>query len=403
MKYKLVIVFLSRCFRLRRKIGIPSTLINIIIISGLFVTLATISFAAVDTVKKKYPKSAIPSALSIPRAPLLSPVAPQAENKIKELTTKRPAVDSNFKVGGQIFFRWQKYLLNGTVPNNFDIDRAYFEVFKKLDRGAMARVTLDAARIQGASRQNLFDYLKYAYFEMPLNRSTDMLNVNAKLGMQQTIWIDWVDKILGLRWIAKSLADNENVMSSSDLGASAYGKLNLYNWPAIEYQAAVMNGTGYATNESDANKSLSFRLSSTLLENPQAGKFILGAYTNHESVNSSFDLSAGNRQSGIGIGFKHELRDIFFEYLTGTKSNANISGYSIGGVFKVLWPDLQVFARADNYDPDTATDNDTREKSFYGLIYDWSKDIRLSADVQNARVGDGAVTSAFYLHSMVNF
>jgi len=140
-----------------------------------------------------------------------------------------------------------------------------------------------------------------------------------------------------------------------------------------------------------------------LLENPQLSNFILGAYTNSESVNSTFNLGAGNHQAGIGIGFKHELRDIFFEYVTGTKSNANISGYSIGGVFKVLWPDLQIFARVDSYDPDTSINNDTREKTFYGVIFDWSKDIRLSADVQNAKVGDGAVTSAFYLHSMVNF
>ncbi|MFA5887060.1 MAG: hypothetical protein WC863_04825 [Patescibacteria group bacterium] len=376
---------------------------KLVIVFLLLVSSSVVSFAADDTVKKKIPKSAIPSALNVPRAPMSSPVIPQAGNQPSALTTKRPAADSSFKVGGQIFFRWQKYLLNGTVPNNFDIDRAYFEVFKKLERGAVARVTLDAARIPGAARQNLFDYLKYAYFEMPLNRSTDMVNVNAKLGMQQTIWIDWTDKMLSLRWIAKSLTDNENIMSSSDLGVSAYGKINLYNWPAIEYQASAMNGTGYATAETDSSKSLSLRLNSTLLENPQVGKFILGAYSNSESVNSTFNLGAGNHQAGIGIGFKHELRDIFFEYVTGTKSNASISGYSIGGVFKVLWPDLQIFARADSYDPDTSIDNDTREKTFYGVIYDWSKDIRLSADVQNAKVGNGAVTSAFYLHSLVNF
>ena len=369
----------------------------------LLITLASVSFAAVDTVKKKYPKSAIPSALSNPSASFLSPVIPQTENKTKELAVKRPAVDNSFKVGGQIFFRWQKYLQNGTVPNNFDIDRAYFDIGKKLDRGAYGRLTLDAARIPGISRQNLFDYLKYAYVEMPLNRSSDPLFVAAKLGLHQTVWIDWAEKMLEIRFIAKTLTDNENILSSSDLGASAFGKLSIPAWPAIEYQASVMNGTGYATNESDANKSLSLRLNSTLLENEQLGKFILAAYTNKESIGSSFDLAAGSQQSGIGIGFKHELRNIFFEYIAGTKNNANISGYSIGGVFRVLWPDLQIFARADSYDPDTATDNDTREKSFYGLIYDWSKEVRLSADVQNARVGNGALTSAFYLHSMVNF
>jgi len=51
---------------------------------------------------------------------------------LKNSIAKVSSDNSDAKVGGLIFFRWQKYLLNGTAstPNNFDIDRAYIDIKK---------------------------------------------------------------------------------------------------------------------------------------------------------------------------------------------------------------------------------------------------------------------------------
>src|SRR3989339_794884 len=154
-------------------------------------------------------KPVIAPALRIPQEKVYPAAPPAASPKL--LAAEKAAEPKELKVGATIYFRWQKYLQNGgSAVNNFDLDRAYIDFRKEMDKGATGRLTLDISRIPGASKQNLFDYIKYAYVEMPLGMT------NLKLGLQQTVWIDWADKLLNLRWIAKSLIDNEGVMSSAD-------------------------------------------------------------------------------------------------------------------------------------------------------------------------------------------
>lgn len=309
--------------------------------------------------------------------------------------------NSDAKVGATIFFRWQKYLQNGTAatPNNFDIDRAYLDFKKPLSGGASARVTLDVARITGAARQNLFDYLKYAYVELPLDVSSAQVvpwELTAKLGLQHTVWIDWVDKIMDIRFIAKNMFDNEGIMSSSDFGAGVLGKVSLAGLPEVEYHATVINGSGYSTSEGDSKKDLGLRVNSTVADLGEMGKIVVGALANIKGA-STGDLGGTTRQASLLAAWKTENSVLYGEYLKGTK----INGLSIGGKYQPL-PGIWAFYRLDNYDPNAAASGDDRNKSFYGVIYEWSKDVKLSADVQTARTGSGSTTSIFYFHSLVS-
>ncbi|MBI5701572.1 hypothetical protein HZC34_07030 [Candidatus Saganbacteria bacterium] len=165
--------------------------------------------------------------------------------------------NSDMKVSSTLFFRFQKYLSNGasTTPNNFDVERAYLDFKKKLDWGASARVTLDISRLDTAKvdtdkkSQHLFDYLKYAYVEMPINIPSYLqvvpVTLTAKLGLQHTVWIDWMDKVMELRYIAKTIVDNEGIMSSADFGIGATGKVAVLGVPEVEYHATLINGSGY--------------------------------------------------------------------------------------------------------------------------------------------------------------
>ena len=317
------------------------------------------------------------------------------------------------KVGGVIFFQWSKYTQGGTskTPNNFDVTRAYLDVKKKLDWNASMRMTLDVARITGATRQNLFDYLKYAYVEMPLNVSSLQVvpfSMTAKVGLQHTVWIDWADKILNLRYIAKSIVDNEGLMSSSDFGLGGLGTVSIAGLPDIEYQATLLNGTGYATNESDSKKAMAMRVNANVYQDSIGGKILLGSYINIEAMKASLDCSSSNNQGGIELAYKHELGAANIEYITGSKSNKKILGTSIGGVYNVgtalgFLPNLSVFARFDNYDPNTTGANDDKKKTFYGVTYDWGKDVRLALDQQTSQTGSGAITSIMYLQSSITF
>jgi hypothetical protein len=79
-----------------------------------------------------------------------------AVSTLKQQIDKVSADNGDAKVGGQIFFRWQKYLTNSTTPNNFDVERAYIDVKNKIG-SASSRVTLDVVRLSTDTRKNLFD------------------------------------------------------------------------------------------------------------------------------------------------------------------------------------------------------------------------------------------------------
>ena len=385
---------------------------------------------------KKTPAPALTPTIAPAEAPRTEEdrVADLKEETNKALTTlkndleKVKADNSDTKVGGALFFRWQKYTQNGgTNVNNFDVDRAYLDFKKKLDWGANVRVTLDVARLlttttvakgsagetvtANSSTQQFFDYLKYAYVEMPLNVSALQVvpwDLTAKIGLQHTAWIDWADKILNLRYVAKSLLDNEGVMSSADFGIGGWGKVSLMGLPDIEYQGTVLNGTGYKAAENDSKKAMAMRVNTTAYDAGDNGKVIVGAMVNAEGLNSSLDPSTSNKQGAFELAYKHDLGAANFEYVTGSHSNKKIGGSSIGGIFNVgtalnFLPNLNVFARVDNYDPDTNAANNEIARTFYGVTYDWGKDIKLALDQQTAKTGSGAQTAIMYLHTSVTF
>jgi hypothetical protein len=317
---------------------------------------------------------------------------------LKEQVDKVKSDNKDAKVGATIFFRWQN-AENSSTPNNFDVDRAYVDIRKKLDGGASGRVTLDVKRITGTTSGNLFDYLKYAYVELPLNVSAVQLvpfDLTAKVGLQHTAWIDWADKIMDQRYIYKGLIDNEGVMSSSDFGLAVLGKVSVAGLPEIEYQGTLINGSGYATNEANKQKDVGLRLSSTVYDAGEMGKVIVGALANVKNFWTD-DLDGATRQIDLLAAWKADNGVVYAEYLRGT----GISGYSAGGKYMFL-PGTWAFARATNYDPDTTKASNEINRNFYGLTYDWSNDVKLAADVQTAQTGNGAVASTFYLHSLVS-
>ncbi len=336
---------------------------------------------------------------------------------LKSQLDKVKSDNSDAKVSGTLFFRWQKYISQNTAtaPNNFDIDRAYIDVKKNLAGDASMRFTLDVSRLDttkldtNKKSQNLFEFLKYAYVDLPVaipaNLQVVPASLSLRLGQQTTAWIDWADKMLGQRWIAKSLLDNEGVMSSADLGVGALGTVTLAGLP-VDYQATAVNGSGYKAAETDAKKSLGLRLTSTVVDSPDYGKLIASAFYNEDGVTSS-NLAGGNSFMAAELGLKNDTLTVYYEYLNGTLST-NINGYSTGLLYNVM-PRWNAFCRFDRYDPNVFKANDQIDRTFYGITFDWTKDVKIAADVQNAIYGSaassnaGMTNSVFYLHTLVNF
>ncbi|MFA5103631.1 MAG: hypothetical protein WC527_00400 [Candidatus Margulisiibacteriota bacterium] len=317
------------------------------------------------------------------------------------------------KIGGVIRFDWTKGLNNNTsVPyNKFDISRAYLDFKKKLGAGASVRVTLDVARISGASAQNLFDYLKYAYVDLPVDIPSSMqaipFSLTAKVGLQQTCWIDWSGKIWRFENILKAYSDiNKNsIGSSSDFGLGATGKFSLPAMPEIEYHATALNGQGYAKAEADSAKDVAIRLNSDIAQT-DAGTVVLGGYVGVKNGLFSNSTTHQSTQSGLLLGLKNaDYGNVYFEYQNDQKSNKPVNGYSIGGF---IYPTKAIvpggfLARYDMYDTDTNASNNETKTTVFGAFYDWGKDVTVSVDITSIQTGSGTENKTLALRSQTVF
>lgn len=317
------------------------------------------------------------------------------------------------KAGGVIRFDWTKGLDNNTSApyNKFDISRTYLDFKKKLGAGASARVTLDVARISGAASQNLFDYLKYAYVDLPVDIPASMqvipFSLTAKMGLQHTCWIDWSGKMWRFENILKAYSDvNKNsIGSSADFGLGAAGKFTLPSMPEIEYHATVLNGQGYAKAEADSAKDVAIRLNSDVWKS-DIGTVVLGGYVGVKNGLFSNPTTHQSTQSGLLLGLKNDnYGNVYIQYQNDQKSNKPVNGYSIGGF---IYPAKEVvpggfLARYDMYDTDTnAADNEVKT-AVLGAFYDWGKDVTVSLDLTSSQTGTAAEKKVAALRSEIKF
>lgn len=333
---------------------------------------------------------------------------------IAELKNQLEAVkkdNSDARVSGVIRTQWTKGLDNNTVnPNSFDVTRAYITVRRKLAWDAQARITLDVDRISaaGSTRQNLFDYIKYAYVDLPVNipQSVIPVTLTAKFGLQHTCWIDWAGKIWRFENVRAAFADvhRNSISSSADFGLGAAGKITLPVIPEIEYHATLLNGAGYRSAETNAAKDLAIRLNSDVFKS-DFGTIIVGFYIGEKD--SLFNKgTAKTTQSGGLIALKNDdYGNIYYEVQSDQRNNKPVSGYSIGGFIypiKELVPG-GLLARYDMYDTDTTTPNNETTTSVMGLFYDWGKDVTLSLDLTSSKTGTAAELKTVGLRAQINF
>lgn len=379
------------------------------------INLASSSFAAQTYVKKTKAKSLKKEQTKKNVAqikPAVQTMDYTAEIKaLNERLDKAEKKNDDLKVSGEVFFQYQKGVLNSTINNGFDITRAYVNLNKNLDAGASIKLTLDAARLDqtidpAGKSQQLNEFLKYAYFELPVGIPATFMNLSSTLrlraGLQPTVWISWVDKIWAHRYIAKTFTDNEGLFSSSDFGIGAMGSFIFpYGSKSVEYHATFTNGTGYKKPEDNSAKDIALRLNSDIMDIENVGTVTVGALF---SMKDQFAIAAMNtKQAGMLVALQNKKSGkAYIEYIRGT----NVNGYSVGG-FVYPVPDLakgfSLIARADNYDPNMGIANDEIKRLIAGAAYDWGKNIQLAFDIQDKTVGNGITEHMAYLHSIATF
>jgi hypothetical protein len=206
---------------------------------------------------------------------------------------------------------------NEVTSSAFNVGRAYINVTGNISHNIAFRITPDITRETGTGSSLNGSYtfrLKYAYAQFNLD---DWLNPGrtgtwARLGMQQTPWVDFMETVYRYRFQGTIFEDREGFLSSSDIGASFH-----YNFPGNygDVHAGLYNGETYTRPEVNDQKGFLVRGSfRPLRQHPVLrGLRVTGFYDKDAYVKNA------ERTRGIAaVTFEHKYLNASFDYLAAT-------------------------------------------------------------------------------------
>ena len=356
-----------------------------------------------------------------------------------------PAPALNFS--GVVFGNYQYHgEAASKAQNSFNLERAYLTFRMPAGDRASIRVTADVFQ-QTSSTNNADAYYKgwvlrakYAYLQydyLQAKMSADWSAV-ARIGLIHTMFIDHEENFWP-RWLSTVPTERAGYFSSADAGIATIVTIpNKYG----ELYAAITNGPGYASRETDRFKDYQARLTLTPLGKSDIGylrtfavdgwvyrgaiasKFVNGGAGQVGPVGSGLDRNrwgafAGIRDPRLTVGFDYAQRSDGGEgsslntptspRVVTDSTGSLLSAYAVVKPFQMAdakssFP-LGIVARWDNVKPNTSRDAHYNVV-IAGLTWDLSKKSSISLDYQEQTPRNTtavAPTRIYYMHWVANF
>ncbi len=302
---------------------------------------------------------------------------------------------------------------NTVTGNAFNVGRAYINVTGNISHLIAFRITPDIVRETGSSSLNgSYTFrLKYAYAQFNLD---DWLNRGrtgtwARLGMQQTPWVDFMETVYRYRFQGTVFEDREGFLSSSDIGASFH-----YNFPGNygDVHAGLYNGETYTRAE--VNDQKGFLIRGSLRPFRQDAIFrglrLTGFYDKDAYVKNA------DRTRGIfAATYEHPRLNASFDYMAATdQTSANKAGIDARGYSMWVTPRApngwEGLLRFDHLEPNTAVSG-TKNRTLAGVAYWFPHQGNVSTvlllDFERVKFNDFATPqptqNRIALHGLVNF
>jgi hypothetical protein len=262
---------------------------------------------------------------------------------------------------------------DGNVVNlsSFNVGRSYINITGTLSHLIAFRVTPDIARETGAGSSLNGSYvfrIKYAFAQVNLD---DWIAKGswARLGIQQTPWVDFEEGIYRYRFQGTVFSEREGFLSSSDAGASFR-----YTDPSNhgELHIGVYNGENY--NRAEVNDQKAFQVRGTL--RPFArGAPVLRGLRAHVFYDADRYIKDADRTRFIAsVTFEHARLNAGIDYLRAT-DQPSITRRAVTGAGYSVWATprspsgWEALLRFDHFTPDTAIEPQTRNRTIVGIAY----------------------------------
>jgi hypothetical protein len=259
---------------------------------------------------------------------------------------------------------------NLVKKNAFDVARSYINITGNISHLVAFRLTPDITRESGlltlgagnsVSSDSLVFRIKYAYGQFNFD---DWMTRGswARLGIQQTPWVDFEEGIYRYRFQGTVFAERiplPTAMTSSDAGASFH-----YNLPSNygDFHVGIYNGENYQRVETNNQKAFEFR--GTLRPFATSLPVLRGLRGHLVYYNDHYNSSDERRRVMGNVTFEHQYLNAGFDYLSAKDQTLAIArgvssqGYSIWATPRApmangsSWEGL---LRYDHWTPDTAT------------------------------------------------
>ena len=330
---------------------------------------------------------------------------------------------------------------NTVNKSAFDVGRAYLNITGQVSHIVAFRITPDITRESGllslgtgnsVSSDSLVFRIKYAYAQFNFD---DWMTRGswARLGIQQTPWVDFEEGIYRYRFQGTVFAERvplPTTMTSSDAGASFH-----YNFPSNygDIHVGVFNGENYQRVEVNDEKALEFR--GTLRPFATSVPVLRGLRTHLVYYNDHYNGSDERKRVMGNVTFEHNYLNAGFDYLgakdqtLATATNAASNGYSVWATPRAPMANgssWEALLRYDRFTPNTSTTtrapastspnpgvtvlNDQRQnRTILGVAY-WfphqgnvGSAILFDYDAQKFDNITTPPTKTIFLHGLINF
>lgn len=260
---------------------------------------------------------------------------------------------------------------NPVTLHAFQVTRSYINVTGNLSRRVSFRLTPDITRETGAGSSLAGSYtfrLKYAYAQFNLD---DIMTAGsyARLGMQDTPWVSFMDGVYRYRFQGATFEDREGILASSDIGASFR-----YAFPGNrgDVHAGIYNGETFARPE--VNDQKGFMVRGTV--RPLAGHAILrGLRVSGFYDKDAYVKDADRTRAIAGVTYEHPRVHAAFNYLAARDQNGSSTRTPVEARGWSAWATprfgrgWEALFRADSLDPDRAAPGRKKDRRIAGLAY----------------------------------
>jgi hypothetical protein len=318
------------------------------------------------------------------------------------------------QVGGEVYPFFTTDITNnghGKGFNKFDLSRVYLTVKSKLSQQVSVRITADVDAMDGTMREL---YLKYAYLDWDVSRVIPYSTI--RFGLQQTGWIDYMNKVWGRRYVAKTLLDEYKVLSSADYGISDVVKLpNGYGHGSIQ----ILQGPGYKGQEENRYKDFSaFVFLRPLVRVPDLAASIVGAYA-YKGYSDQPDINSDNKKDRVAGLLSLACGGIFRasgEYFMswdrvhpGDTKDLKMDGVSVFGDLRfpmahsAFLQQVALVGRYDLFDPNKDVKNNQKTYIIAGAEWTVTDGFSLMPNFQRKKTKDQDAADMLVLNALYAF